>query len=113
MYVITSDKRLNIKILYEILVTSVSFLVTSYSKLFPKVKKNQALPRKLLKIILYGYMNKFYSSRNIEKACYRDINFMYLLKGSKRPTYSTFARFRSLHLVLYVLLVKQVISFIV
>ena len=42
-------------------------------------------------------MNKLYSSRDIEKACYRDVNFMYLLEGSKVPVHSTFARFRSLH----------------
>ncbi|MBU5487065.1 transposase, partial [Clostridium sp. MSJ-8] len=66
-------------------------------KTYSKVKENQASPRKLLKIILYGYMNKLYSSRDIEKACYRDINFMYLLEGSKVPDHSTFARFRSLH----------------
>ena len=66
-----------------------------------KVKENQASPRKLLKIILYGYMNRLYSSRDIEKACYRDINFMYLLEGSKVPDHSTFARFRSLHFAPY------------
>ena len=66
-------------------------------KTYSKVKENQASPRKLLKIILYGYMNKIYSSRDIEKACYRDINFMYLLEDSKVPDHSTFARFRSLH----------------
>ena len=66
-------------------------------KTYSKVKENQASPRKLLKIILYGYMNRLYSSRDIEKACYRDINFMYLLEGSKAPDHSTFARFRSLH----------------
>ncbi|WP_338157060.1 transposase, partial [Inconstantimicrobium porci] len=38
---------------------------------YSKVKENQASPRKLLKIILYGYMNGLYSSRDIEKACYR------------------------------------------
>lgn len=64
---------------------------------YSKVKENQASPRKLLKIMLYGYMNKLYSSRDIEKACHRDINFMYLLEGSKVPDHSTFARFRSLH----------------
>ena len=64
---------------------------------YSKVKENQVSPRKLLKIMLYGYMNKLYSSRDIEKACYRDINFMYLLAGSKVPDHSTFARFRSLH----------------
>ena len=66
-------------------------------KTYSKVKENQASPRKLLKLMLYGYMNKLYSSRDIEKACYRDINFMYLLEGSKVPDHSTFARFRSLH----------------
>ena len=53
---------------------------------YSKVKENQASPRKLLKIILYGYMNGLYSSRDIEKACYRDINFMFLLEGSKAVT---------------------------
>ena len=70
-----------------------SDLYMTYSKL----KENLAWPRKLLKIMIYGYMNKLYSSRDIETACYRDINFMYLLEGSKVPDYSTFARFRSLH----------------
>lgn len=70
-----------------------SDLYMTYSKL----KENLASPRKLLKIMIYGYMNKLYSSRDIEKACYRDINFMYLLEGSKVPDHSTFARFRSLH----------------
>uniref|UniRef100_UPI0012B40C30 transposase n=1 Tax=Inconstantimicrobium porci TaxID=2652291 RepID=UPI0012B40C30 len=32
------------------------------------------------------YMNGLYSSRDIEKACYRDINFMFLLEGSKAVT---------------------------
>lgn len=45
----------------------------------------------------YGYMNKIYSSRDIEKACRRDINFMFLLEGASAPDHSTFARFRSLH----------------
>ena len=32
------------------------------------------------------YMNGLYSSRDIKKACYRDINFMFLLEGSKAVT---------------------------
>ena len=64
---------------------------------YSKVKENQASPRKLLKIILYGYMNGLYSSRDIESACHRDINFMFLLEGSKAPDHSTIARFRTLH----------------
>ena len=36
----------------------------------------------MLKIVIYANMNKIYSSREIEKACRRDINFMYLLGGA-------------------------------
>lgn len=64
---------------------------------YSSVKENQFSPRKLLKITLYAYMNGIYSSRDMEKACRRDINFMFLLEGSKVPDHSTFARFRSLH----------------
>ena len=51
----------------------------------------------MLKIMIYAYMNQKYSSREIECACGRDINFMWLLEGSKVPDHSTIARFRSLH----------------
>lgn len=59
--------------------------------------KNQATPRQMLKILLYAYMNHIYSARNIERACRRDINFMYLLEGKPAPDHATIARFRSLH----------------
>ena len=36
----------------------------------------------MLKIVIYANMNKIYSSGDIEKACKRDINFMYLLGGA-------------------------------
>lgn len=52
-------------------------------------------PKVLFKILVYGYMNCFYSSREIETACKCDINFMYLLGGSKPPDHTTIARFRS------------------
>lgn len=42
-------------------------------------------------------MNCIYCSREIEKACKRDINFMYLLVGDSAPNHSTIARFRSIH----------------
>lgn len=59
--------------------------------------KNQASPRQLLAILVYAYMNRIYSSRDIECACRRDINFMYLLEDRPAPDYTTIARFRSLH----------------
>ena len=42
-------------------------------------------------------MNRIYSSRDIETACHRDINFMYLLEGKPVPDHATIARFISLH----------------
>ncbi|MBU5455017.1 transposase, partial [Caproiciproducens sp. MSJ-32] len=64
---------------------------------YSRVRENQATPRQMLKIVLYSYMNHIYSSRSMETACHRDINFMYLLENSPKPDHSTFARFRSLH----------------
>ncbi|MDU1005646.1 MAG: IS1182 family transposase [Clostridium butyricum] len=64
---------------------------------YSRIRENQVSPRTLLKIMIYGYMNRLYSSRDIENACLRDINFMFLLEGASAPDHSTFARFRSLH----------------
>lgn len=58
---------------------------------------NSLSPKKLLKIVLYSYMNGDYSSRSMERNCKRDINFMYLLEGTPAPDHATFARFRSIH----------------
>ncbi|ATD56167.1 IS1182 family transposase [Clostridium chauvoei] len=73
--------------------TDLTDLYSTYSK----IRENQVSPTNMLKIVLYGYMNGFYSSRDIETACLRDINFMFLLEGASAPDHSTFARFRSLH----------------
>lgn len=43
-------------------------------------------------------MNNIYSSRKIETACRRDINFMWLLAGTPAPDHSTIARFRKNYL---------------
>jgi len=56
-------------------------------------------PKILFKILIYAYMNDIYSSRKIEKACMRDINFMWLLQGRKAPDHNTIARFRTERLV--------------
>lgn len=64
---------------------------------YERIRGNQATPRQLLKIVLYSYMNRIYSSRKIETSCHRDINFMYLLEGTPAPDHATIARFRTLH----------------
>ena len=70
-----------------------SDLYSTYSK----VKENQVSPRQMLKIMLYAYHEGNFSSRGIEKACRRDINYMYLLEGRSAPDHATIARFRSIH----------------
>ena len=45
-----------------------------YSTYF-RIRENQVSPMKMLKIMLYAYINGIYSSRDIEIACRRDINF--------------------------------------
>ena len=65
---------------------------------YDRIRKNQASPRQMLKIIIYASMNRLFSSRDIETACKRDINFMFLLEGMPAPDHSTIARFISLHL---------------
>ena len=65
---------------------------------YGRIRKNQATPRQLLKIMIYANMNHIYSTRRIETACQRDINFMYLLEGMPVPDHATLARFISLHL---------------
>ena len=49
----------------------------------------------MFKILTYAYSQNIYSSRKIETACRRDINFMWLLAGQKAPDHSTIARFRT------------------
>lgn len=68
-------------------------------KTYSTLGRNPAVdPIILFRIIVYRYMNKLYSSRQIEIACKRDINFIWLLQGQKAPDHNTIARFRVNHL---------------
>ena len=58
-------------------------------------RKPATSPSTMLKVLLYANMERIYSSRKIETACRRDINFMWLLNGAKAPGYHEIARFRS------------------
>jgi transposase len=50
-------------------------------------------PSDLLKLFIYGYLNKVRSSRDLEKECKRNIEVMWLLKFL-RPDHNTIANFR-------------------
>ena len=65
---------------------------------YERIRNHAVTPRQMLKIVLYAAMNRIYSSRDIENACRRDINFMFLLEGAPAPDHATIARFKTLHL---------------
>ena len=67
-------------------------LMRAYSKLG---RKPATAPSTMLKVLLYANMENIYSSRAIESACKRDINFIWLLNGAPAPNYHEIARFRS------------------
>ena len=50
-------------------------------------------PSDLLKLFIYGYLNRMRSSRTLEKECARNIELMWLLKGLV-PDHNTIANFR-------------------
>src|SRR5450432_1883671 len=53
-------------------------------------------PAVLLKLYLYGYLNKIRSSRKLEKECSRNLELQWLLE-SLMPNYHTIANFRKVH----------------
>lgn len=69
-------------------------LTATYSRL----GRIEYSPRLLFKVVLYGCSRGIYKSREIERACRENVNFMYLLEGEKAPDHNTIARFRSQHL---------------
>lgn len=50
-------------------------------------------PKMLLKVLVYGYIDRQYSSRRLEKATRENVNFMWLT-GLQTPDHNTINRFR-------------------
>ena len=50
-------------------------------------------PKMLLKVLVYGYIDRVYSSRRLEKATKENVNFMWLT-GMQKPDHNTINRFR-------------------
>lgn len=69
-----------------------------YSKLhaaYSRLGRIERSPERLFKILVYGYMSGIYSSRELERACRQNVNFMYLFDRASAPDHATIARFRS------------------
>ena len=52
-------------------------------------------PETLFELLVFGYMNRKYSARQIEEACRTDIRYMWILQGEPVPDHSTIARFQN------------------
>lgn len=62
--------------------------------------RNSAVPPVIMfKILVYAYMNRCFSSRDIERLCQRDIHFLWLLQGHKPPSHNSINRFRKDRLI--------------
>lgn len=57
---------------------------TGLYKAYSQSGRNPAVePKLMFKILVYAYSQNIYSSRKIEEACRRDINFLWLLAGGQ------------------------------
>jgi len=68
-------------------------------------------PQVLLKLYLYGYLNKIRSSRKLERECSRNIELQWLLQNLQ-PNYHTIADFRKLHAVALQLMFRLYVQFL-
>ncbi len=68
-------------------------LFDTYVRVWRKVN-----PITMFEILVFAYMNRKYSSRDIENLCKTDIRCMWLLNGEPAPSNSTIARFTRGHL---------------
>ena len=71
-------------------------LLSTYSD---KGRKSAVPPIILFQILVYAYMNRTFSSREIEKLCQRDLHFIWLLRGYPTPSHHTINRFRKDRLI--------------
>mgnify|MGYP002411164956 CR=1 FL=1 len=67
-------------------------LYRAYSR---KGRKPKTSPVTMFKIPVYGAMDGNHSGRELERACRRDINYMWLLGDEEAPSHDALTRFRS------------------
>ena len=79
--------------LIDLFVESLSLNDYGFKKDFIENGRPAYHPANLLKLFIYGYLNKIRSSRDLEKECKRNIEVMWLLKCLK-PDHNTIANFR-------------------
>lgn len=75
-----------------------------YTELFAAYvrKWKKVNPVTLFELLVFGYMNRRFSSRDIEEACRTDIRFMWILQDEPVPDHTTISRFQSERLTLVI-----------
>lgn len=68
-----------------------------YTKLYEQYLRiwRKVNPETMFMLIVFGYMNRAYSCREIEHLCKVDIRFMWILNGEPVPDHATIARFQN------------------
>ncbi|MGD0342978.1 MAG: IS1182 family transposase [Bacteroidales bacterium] len=77
----------------DLFVESLTIKDYGFRTVFPENGRPAYHPADLLRLFIYGYLNKIRSSRDLEKECKRNIEVMWLLKCLK-PDHNTIANFR-------------------
>lgn len=79
--------------LIDLFVDSLPLGNFGFDKRFVETGRPAYHPSDLLKLYIYGYLNKVRSSRDLEKECKRNIELMWLLKALQ-PDHNTISNFR-------------------
>lgn len=83
----------------DLFVNRFDFVKLGFARAIPAAEGRPAFaPADLMKLYLYGYLNRIRSSRKLEKECERNLELIWLLKGL-HPHFRTIASFRSSHAV--------------
>lgn len=63
-------------------------------------------PKTMLKLLLYGYLNRYRSTRRLEAECHRNLEVIWLLQGL-RPDHKTISEFRRKNIQAFPALFKE------
>lgn len=81
---------------YDAFVESVDFSELGIELDEHQVGNSEYDPKAMLKLLVYGYSYGLKGSRKLERACYHNVSFMWLMGGLK-PDHKTIAEFRRQH----------------
>ena len=97
LFPVTVDELIgenNIARLVEVFINSIDLQKMGFQKSVPADDGRPAYdPADLLKLYIYGYLNRIRTSRLLERECKRNIELIWLLKGLQ-PCFRTIAGFR-------------------